>query len=51
MKTPRTKSPECSEVLQLMDKDFTYSEALKQVLNKYKNLKKEDLEKEIDFYI
>ena len=41
------KSSFCSEVLQLMDKDLTYSEVLK----KNPNLNKEELEQELNLYI
>jgi len=45
------KSKECIAVLQLMDQDLTYSEALKNVLNSNKELSKEKLEKELNKYI
>ena len=45
------KSKECSKVLQLMDKDYSYSEALKKVISEDKRLSKKKLEKELDTYI
>ena len=45
------KSKEASMVLQLMDKDYSYEQALKATLNKYKNVNKSTLEKELDKYI
>ncbi len=45
------KSKAASKVLQLMDKDFSYSEALKKVLSEDKRLDKKKLEKELDKYI
>ena len=45
------KSKQCSKVLQLMDKDFTYQESLKFVLETDKTLTKNDLEKELKKYI
>lgn len=45
------KSSFCSEVLQLMDEDLTYCEALKVVLKKNPNLNKLELEEELNFYI
>lgn len=46
-----TKSESASKVLQLMDKDYSYSEALKKVLNEDKKISKKTLEKELDKYI
>ncbi len=45
------KSVHASEVLQLMDQDFSYQKALKKVLNENKNIKKINLEFELDLYI
>jgi hypothetical protein len=45
------KSKEASMVLQLMDKDYSYSEALKATLKKYKNVDRETLESELNKYI
>ena len=45
------KSKECSEVLQMMDNDFSYCEALNTVLNSNNELSKEKLEIELDKYI
>lgn len=45
------KSKEASMVLQLMDKDYTYGDALKKVLSKYKTVNKNKLEKELNKYI
>lgn len=44
------KSKEAKKVLKLMDKDYSYSEALKIVL-KDKTINKIKLEKELDKYI
>lgn len=45
------KSKGCKKVLQLMDKDFSYQEALKKVLTDDKRLSKKKLEKELNEYI
>jgi hypothetical protein len=45
------KSKEASMVLQLMDRDYSYGDALKATLNKYKNVNKATLEKELNKYI
>jgi hypothetical protein len=45
------KSKEAKMVLQLMDSDYEYSEALKKVLGKYKNVNKARLEAELNKYI
>jgi DNA-directed RNA polymerase subunit L len=45
------KSKEASMVLQLMDKDYSYSEALKATLKKYKNVDRDTLESELNKYI
>lgn len=45
------KSKAASKVLQLMDKDYSYSEALKKVLKEDKRLDRKKLEKELDKYI
>lgn len=45
------KSKEASMVLQLMDKDYSYERALKATLNKYKNVNKSTLEKELNKWI
>ena len=44
------KSLNCSKVLQLMDKDYTYTEAINIVL-KDKQVNKKRLEKELERYI
>lgn len=44
------KSLNCSKVLQLMDKDYTYTEAINIVL-KDKQVNKKRLEKELKRYI
>ena len=51
MKSKKSKSKAASAVLQLMDKDMTYSQALKKVLSSDKRLSKNKLEKELDKYI
>ena len=45
------KSKAASKVLQLMDKDYSYQQALKKVLKEDKRLSKKKLEKELDTYI
>jgi hypothetical protein len=47
------KSKACSQVLQLMDseEDYSYQKALKKVLDSNPNIKKADLEKELNKYI
>ncbi len=45
------KSSECSEVLQLMDQDFSYSEALQTVLKNNPTTDKVQLENELNNYI
>lgn len=45
------KSKAVSKVLKLMDKDYSYSEALKKVLKEDKRLSKKKLETELDKYI
>lgn len=45
------KSKECSKVLQLMDKDYSYSNALNKVLGEDRTLRREKLEKELNTYI
>lgn len=45
------KSKECSKVLNLMDNDYSYSEALAQTLNEDKSICKQQLEKELNKYI
>ena len=45
------KSKACSKVLKLMDKDISYSKALKSVLSSDKRLKKSKLEKELNKYV
>ena len=47
----KTKSEECRQVLQLMDKDFSYIEALTKVITENKLISKSFLEKELDLYI
>lgn len=46
-----SKSKEASAVLQLMDKDYSYQDALKKVLGDNPEVKKGDLEKELNTYI
>ncbi len=45
------KSVACSKVLQLMDEDYSYQKALREVLKKNKRLDKAKLEAELDNYI
>lgn len=45
------KSKEASEVLQLMDKDYSYADAVKAVLKKNPSIDKNKLEKELEKYI
>ena len=45
------KSKATSKVLKLLDKDYSYSEALKTVLKSDKRLSKKKLEKELNTYI
>jgi hypothetical protein len=45
------KSNECKQVLQLMDNDFSYQDALAKVLNKNRNIDKKELEIELNNYI
>lgn len=45
------KSKAAKKVLQLMDSDYSYSEALKKVLKEDKRLSKKNLEKELEKYI
>ena len=45
------KSKACSKVLQLMDQDHSYTEALKKVLKSDKRLSKTKLEAELNHYI
>ncbi len=45
------KSAACSKVLQLMDQDYSYQKALKEVLKSDKRLNKDKLEAELDNYI
>jgi hypothetical protein len=45
------KSKSASKVLQLMDKDYSYSKALAKVLKEDKRLSKKNLEKELEKYI
>lgn len=45
------KSKSASKVLQLMDKDYSYQEALKTVLKEDKRISKKKLEKELSAYI
>ena len=49
MKTTKKSEP-AKMVLQLMDKDYGYENALKMALSKYK-IKRAKLEKELDNYI
>lgn len=44
------KSPACTNVLQLMDKDSSYSDALRETLLDFDGVAKEDLELELDIY-
>ena len=45
------KTKQASEVLQLMDEDFTYPEALRKVLKKNKKLTRTKLEKDLNPFI
>lgn len=45
------KSVACSQVLKLMDKDFSYQKALNEVLKSDKRLNKKKLETELNNYI
>jgi len=45
------KSKACSKVLKLMDKNYSYQKALKEVLKHDKRLSKKKLEKELNTYI
>ena len=45
------KTPACKKVLQLMDQDFSYTKSLKKVLLENKELKKKDLETELNIFI
>lgn len=45
------KSNACKKVLQLMDKNYSYQNALKEVLKNDKRLSKKNLEKELSYYI
>jgi hypothetical protein len=45
------KTKSVSKVLQLMDEDYSYQEALKKVLKEDKRLNKEKLEKRLNKYI
>ena len=45
------KSIEASKVLQLMDEDFSYCEALKMVLESNTSINKKNLEIELNKYI
>jgi len=45
------RSKACSRVLKLMDKDYSYMEALGKVLTENKRLNKEKLEKELNIFI
>lgn len=49
--TKPKKTVACSKVLQLMDKDYSYQKALKEVLKNDKRLNKAKLEIELDKYI
>ena len=50
MTIKETKTLECSQVLNLMDRDYSYQEALAIVM-KSSCISKEELEKELDNYI
>lgn len=45
------KSKACTKVLQLMDQDHSYTDALKKVLKEDKRLSKAKLENELNHYI
>jgi len=45
------KTQQCKKVLQLIDEDYTYTEALNFVLAEYPNTDKEKLEIELETYI
>jgi hypothetical protein len=46
-----TKSASASKVLQLMDNDYSYTQALNIVLKSNKKINKNNLEKELELYI
>lgn len=48
---PIEKSAPCSKVLQLMDMNYSYQQALKVVLDENPHLNKGTLELELEFYI
>tara|TARA_R110000772_G_scaffold263527_1_gene383325 strand:+ start:369 stop:683 length:315 start_codon:yes stop_codon:yes gene_type:complete len=50
VRVEKRKSLECSKVLQLMDQDLSYSDALKTVLME-KDVNQKDLENELNIYI
>ena len=50
-KTKKRKSAAVSKVLKLMDKDFSYTRAVKSVLRSDKRLARWKLEKELEQYI
>jgi hypothetical protein len=50
VETPK-KSKSASKVLQLMDADYSYSEALSRTLKEDKEIRKKELEKELETYI
>lgn len=45
------KSKEASNVLKLLDNDYSYKEAMEKTLQNFKNISKRDLEIELDIYI
>lgn len=45
------KSKEASNVLKLLDNDYSYKEAMEKTLQSFKNISKRDLEIELDIYI
>ncbi len=45
------KSKAASQVLKLMDKDYSYQEALKVALSLNSKISKKNLEKELDKYV
>lgn len=47
----KEKSPACKKVLQLMDCDIEYMEALQIVLSEFPDVSVVELEKELDLYI
>ena len=45
------KSEACSGVLRLMDQDFSYMQAVENILSQNPEIDREELEKELDKYV